>query len=186
MSPLFVSFFTPAYAAEAAGLVESLDAFGLPHDVRKLDSRGSWVANCACKPAFIREMRAEHPGRPIVWLDADARVKAPPVLFDTLAGFDFACHYRGGEELLSGTLFFGPTDTAYELLRAWEQECRFFPNEWDQKRLEIAVSRVPGLKAYTLPPTYVRIFDAQDMGDAEDAVVIHRQASRRLRHSPDV
>lgn len=184
MSPLFVSFFTPAYAAEAAGLVESLDAFGLPHDVRKLDSRGDWTRNCSMKPAFIREMRAEHPGRPIVWLDADARVKAPPVLFDMLAGFDFACHYRGGEELLSGTLYFGPTDTAYELLRAWEQECRFFPEQWDQVRLSVAVGRVAGLRTYHLPASYTRILDADDQGP--DIVVWHGQASRRLRHSADV
>lgn len=180
MAPIYVSFFTPAYAAEAAGLVESLNAFGLPHDVRALPSRGSWVGNCGMKAAFLREMRAEHPGRPLVWLDADARVRQPPVLFDTLDGYDFAAHWRHGEELLSGTMYWGDTEAAGDLLRAWEQECAFFPGVWDQRTLAVAIERVPGLRIFHLPGSYTRILDADDQGP--DVVVWHGQASRRLRN----
>src|SRR5687768_4455304 len=103
MPPTFVSFYTPAYAAEAAGLVETLAAFDLPHDVRAAPDLGSWTANCNHKPAFLEEMRSEHPGRALVWVDSDARIRQTPDLFDTL-DCDFACHWRNGVELLSGTM----------------------------------------------------------------------------------
>jgi hypothetical protein len=66
-SPLFVSFFTPSYAAEAAGLVETLDAFALRHDVVGVPSLGSWVANCGQKASFLLGMRRKWPGVPLVW-----------------------------------------------------------------------------------------------------------------------
>ena len=181
MSVLFVSFWTPAYADEAAALVASLDALHLPHDVRAIPSRGTWEENCGRKPAFLREMRAEHPGRSLVWLDADSRVRAVPALFDVLDmtdTFDLAVHYRHGVELLSGTLFFNDTEAANELLRLWEQECRFFPQVWDQQTLAVAVGRTPGLKTYLLPPQYCSVFDDPKMGPP---VILQTQASRRLR-----
>jgi len=180
MPPIFVSFWTPAYADEVAGLIESLRAFNLPHDVRPLPSRGTWEQNCGMKAAFLREMRAEHPGRSLVWLDADARVRQPPVLFETLDlldAFDVAVHYRNGSELLSGTLFFNDTEAANELLRLWVTECQFFPHVWDQVCLSVAASRVAGLKTYLLPPQYCCVFDDPKMGPP---VIEHRQASRTL------
>ena len=177
MTPLYVSFFTERYAAHARDLVETLREFGLAHEVVPVTARGEWVANCAYKPTFLREMRTRHPKRPLVWLDADARIRQYPGWFDDL-DCDLAAHRRGGVELLSGTLYFGPRIEATELMRAWAVEQAFFPDQWDQRTLDIVLGKVPGLKVETLPASYVKIFDAKDMGD--DTVIEHLQASRQL------
>jgi hypothetical protein len=178
MNYLVASYYSPPYRREAMGLMESLDALGLDdYAVTAIEDRGSWERNCAFKPTFIRHKMVAH-DRPIVWLDADARVRSKPVLFDTLDGFDFACHYRYGVELLSGTLWFGNTPGGWALLREWEYECAAHPDEWDQRCLAVAVPKVPGLRTYVLPAEYVRVFDDPKMGEA---VIEHMQASRRLR-----
>lgn len=179
MKPLFVSFYTPEYAEEARGLVDSLLAFDCDYDVRRIESRGSWVRNCAGKAEFLAMMLRDHAaGRPIVWLDADARVVASPVLFDSL-DCDVAAHWRNGTELLSGTLYFGSTSIARGLCRTWASWCEELPNEWDQRCLQRAIdSSEAELRIERLPSSYTRIFDANEMGEP---VILHRQASRRLR-----
>jgi hypothetical protein len=179
MRPVFVSFYTPAYTGEAAGLVASLELFGLPHDVALVPPLGNWTANCGHKPSFLLSMAEKWPGRPLVWLDADARVRQYPALFDSLDA-DFACHFKDGRELLSGTLYFAPTAPAAELLRRWEERCRTAPGEWDQRNLQAVVAEgVPGLRVAELPPQYVQIFDL--MAHHGEPVILHRQASRKLK-----
>lgn len=180
MPPVYVSFYTDSYAQHAAGLTESLDAFRLPHDVRRVESLGSWAANCNRKPAFLLEMMRRHPDRALVWLDADARVKSRPVLFDEL-DCDFAAHWRHGAELLSGTLFFGPTPASRRLCEAWQRECIRYPDKWDQVNLQVtlAIGGRDPLRIIRLGPGYTRVFDDPKMGEA---CVLHLQASRTLRN----
>lgn len=179
MQPLYVSFYAgPGYADEACGLIGSLDALGLAHDVRELPDAGSWELNCGRKAAFLQAMRASHPDCPLVWLDADARVLRPPTLFDELT-CDFAAHWKDGDELLSGTMFIGATDAAGELLETWRIECEQNPHEWDQKVLQRIINREPARwTTERLPASYTAIFDA---GMSENPVIEHRQASRRLK-----
>lgn len=179
MPPLYVSFFAgTGYAQEAAGLTKSLDAFGLPHDVRELPDAGQWEMNCSRKAAFIISMRQQHPGRSLVWLDADARVIRPPTLFDELT-CDFAAHWKDEIELLSGTMFWGATDQAGELLELWMRDCGKSPTEWDQKVLQRIINSEPSRWTIErLPASYTAIFDAEM---SANPVIEHRQASRRLK-----
>lgn len=182
MTPLFVSFFTlgTPYETEAAELAATLRAFDLPYDIEGIEPRGSWVRNCSQKARFVRDMMLRHPEQRIVWLDADARVKKLPTLFQNLE-CDVAFHRRHGE-LLSGTLFFAPTSAAWETVRLWESACEAHPDEWDQRVLDDVVKEnKAGATFGTLPASYVQIFDAKDMGDVDEAVILHTQASRRLR-----
>ena len=104
-------------------------------------SRGYGTA--AWNRAFIAERIAAHPGRPIVWLDADARVRSMPILFGGLIHrADFAAHWREQSELLSGTLYFAPTPAAAALLSAWKAEQDQRPNEWDQVNLQRTLTRL--------------------------------------------
>lgn len=179
MTPLFVSCFTPDYADEARGLIETLNAFDLPHYVAEFGNRGDWVRNCANKPIFLREVRATNHGRPLVWIDADARIRQRPTLFENMAA-DFAAHWKDGKELLGGTLFFGPSDGAGELIEQWDRECKMFPSEWDQANLQrIVESPKCSLAASRLPAPYALIFDL--MRDQGPPVIEQMQASRRLR-----
>ena len=177
--PLYVSAYTVGngYEAEAAVLLKTLDAFHLPSEVVPMADRGGWQQNTQAKATFVRVMLAKHPGRPLVWLDADSRVRQYPALFDTL-DCDVAFHRRRGE-LLSGTIYFAPTTGARQLLERWRAECFFFPDVWDQKCLDTILPTVPGLRIGSLPGSYVRIFDGDDMG--AEIVIEHMQASRRLK-----
>lgn len=174
MTPIYCSFYTPAYSAEAQELLLTLGEFNLPADVRSMPDAGSWVKNCGMKAGYVREMMREHPDRPVVWVDADGRVKSYPLLFDSLT-CDFAAHWRHGVELLSGTLFFSGTEAATDLADDWIAECRRHPDVWDQKCLEAVVRQMPGLSCSRLPPQYTCVFDDPKMGPA---VIEHLQRSR--------
>jgi hypothetical protein len=187
MQPLYVSFYTPGYAGEAAGLIASLDAFGLEHQVLALPSTGAWVRNCSLKARYISGRAEAHPGRPLVWIDADARVVAKPALLADL-DCDFAAHWLYDAELLSGTLYFGPTLAAQKLIALWEFGCEAEPDEWDQRILQRCVERASGLRVSRLPPEYTWIQGEREKDIGETAygkrepVIVHRQASRLHRH----
>lgn len=175
---IFCSFFSgPGYDVEARELVKTLDAFGLAHDVRELPDAGGWELNCGRKASYLLQMRADHPGEPLVWVDADARIRRLPTLFEHL-DCDFAAHWKDGTELLSGTMYFGPNDAARDLLEAWRDECAANPSEWDQKCLQRLVDGSRRWRVSTLPAEYTAIFDA---GMSSEPVIEHMQASRRLR-----
>src|SRR4051812_41232626 len=121
MKPIFISFFTDGngYEAEAKELLKTLRSFELDSDVRRVNNTGDWTRNCGRKAAYILLMMAAHPGRPLVWVDADARIRRQPSHFETLDGCDFAAHWKDGHELLSGTMYWGPTAGATRLAEAW-------------------------------------------------------------------
>ena len=176
--PLFVSFFTPDYADDAERLRRSIDAQGLGCDIERVESLGKWEHNCSFKPSFIRNMRRKHPGRALVWIDADAEVVQRPTLFAKQNGTDFACHWLN-EELLSGTLYFAATANATRLMNKWEKLCKENPDTWDQRVLVGALEGWKGT-ARELPGAYCRIFDNPHQKDIEP-VILHHQASRRQR-----
>jgi hypothetical protein len=179
--PVIVSYWTrgTAYEAEAREMEETARTCGFATDVRGVPNLGDWTLNCGMKPAYIRDRMQDHPGRPIVWLDADARIRRYPQLFNELA-VDFAAHWRHGAELLSGTLWFNATPRARALVEAWCEAQLREPGKWDQVVLQnVITSSVPGLVIQHLPSEYTCIFD----GDMGEPVIEHMQASRRLAKS---
>ncbi len=185
--PVFVSFYTPEYESEADGLRKTLEEFGLSYDITPVADTGNWARNCNYKPAVISAAMLKHHtgtgGPAIVWLDADARVKQRPDLFEALAtgATDVAYHLLDGGELLSGTLYFGSTQYAIALVRKWAAAARKFPEQWDQVLLQQILQENPeAFVRFTLPESYVYIFDRGKLPPG-DIVIEHGQASRRLR-----
>ena len=82
MIPLVVSFFTPngEYPELAARLARSCEALGLESCIEGRGYEGLWVEIVRMKPAFLLEMRNRHPGRPLLWIDADGEVMQLPHL----------------------------------------------------------------------------------------------------------
>lgn len=177
--PLYCSFYAgEGYAKEAAGLVETLTAWRLPYVVEERADAGSWEKNCGGKAAFLLDVRRRHPNRPLVWLDADARVREYPSLFDYLTA-DIGAHWMNHIELLSGTLFIGTSSNADKLLKVWRDGCEASPSEWDQRVLQRIITDWQGpLSIADIPASYCAIFDANM---ATQPVIEHMQASRRLR-----
>lgn len=177
---MIVSYYTPAYEEEAKGLIASLDARGLKHEVVPRESQGSWAKNCGMKPAFLRE-RLKHRSS-VWWLDADARVVADAPLFREMevgSQVDVGLHHRQpGNELLSGTIFLRQSFNTSKLLDAWEAKCKEHPGEWDQRCLAVVLWTIPELVFCELPASYCCI---PEFMPGVQPVVTHGQASRRLR-----
>lgn len=182
---LIVSFFTinTPYEREVDILINSLDKFDLPFHVEGVSNKGSWLANCAFKPTFCKEMMLKN-NIPIVWVDCDAEILKYPKLFHELCDYDIACHYftrkSGKTELLSGTLYFNNTEASFDLLDRWEKSCGINPTRWDQRSLEDVVATSNYIKVFDLPQSYVNIFDDGRVS-VEDTFILHRQASRRYK-----
>lgn len=181
MAPVFCSYFTASYADEAAGLVESLREHGLDRDVREVPDAGSWLLNIHQKAKFLRQMREQYPRRPVVWVDADARMMSRPVLFDRIKG-DFAGHYFKGRQLCGGTLYMAPTEASYELLRRWQWRIDHYGRDLsDQTSLQVEADAMPGLSIYELPAELCYIHDlSAEAYPGVEPVILHGQASRRL------
>jgi hypothetical protein len=196
MIPIYVSYYTVGggYEEEAAGLLQSLDAFKLPYRAIGVNLQApsaqraaqAWRGAAQYKAEILRDMLKAMPGRALVWLDADARVVAEPELFASL-NCDLAGHWYRGRELLSGTLYFGPSAAARQLVEDWIQSNRAQPGSWDQRNLQRIVAASTKLHVERLPPEYAWI----DAGGGKDLsfraygsrrpVIVQRQASRRLK-----
>jgi hypothetical protein len=191
--PLYVSYYTigNGYEAEAAELARSLNAYRLPHCIRGVVPVGwTWARATQYKAEFLRQMQHEHPDRPIVWLDADARVMQRPLLFDFL-DCHLAGHWYRQRELLSSTLYLAPGHITRQLVEEWIERNRRRSGGRcaDQRNLQELVSRRRDLRIVNLPPEYTWI-DAGTGNDLSSRAYGHRhpvivqvQASRRLRNA---
>ena len=185
MSFIVVAYYTvdTIYEMHVERLKESLLKFNIPHHVVGIENRGDWYKNTCYKPTFIKEMMEKFPGLDIVYVDADARFKAYPQLFEELKcdvavhNFDRRHHKTkgvSGFEILSGTIFFRNCPEVMYIVYRWETECAKRPRVWDQKSL----ARVIG-DYHNLPEEYCTIFDT--MRHVKEPVIVHYQASRQVR-----
>lgn len=184
--PIFVSFYSPSYAEVAERLLASLREHRLPCVLRAVKERGGWGKNVFYRIAFLREMLAMFPNRPLVWVDADAVIRKPPVLFTELRDVDVAAYVweppEQKPEILSGTMYFSNTPEVRAMLGLWEFHQRSMRNETMQPSLKVAIDSVPDLVFHRLPVEYTFIFDTHRRAfpDAEP-VIEHFQESRVQR-----
>ncbi|MCK9326767.1 MAG: hypothetical protein M0P69_14845 [Bacteroidales bacterium] len=183
---IYVGFYTDKYKEEARKLIETLFKFNLNFYVQRIEDLGSWDANTHYKATFIRDC-LDIFCEPIVYLDCDARVLKKPVLFDNLdcdIAFHQLTHKYCNKELLSGTLYLDYNVNVLNLVSHWALLCEQVTAEYEQRKLEIALKERPDIRVATLPIEYCAIFDRKEVKDKEiDPVILHTQASRRLRHA---
>lgn len=181
--PLVVSYFTQGtiYVKEIEHLRKSLHKYVMDYEFRGMPNTGNWRHNCAMKGPFMRDMMAKL-DRPLIWLDADARVIKYPILFEQLK-CDFACMiswHREKPGSASGTMYFNNTDATKKLLDVWADMCKKEPDELDQHLLHRALKKVD-LNFTELPHGYcIRELDKVRDGDSPDRFIHHFQASRRV------
>jgi len=192
MTYKIVSFFTigTPYEKEIQSLMESLERLGLPHDIRGVDSRGSWDLNTKHKPLFIKEMLEAHQ-EAIVWLDADSVVKRNPWIFSQI-DTDVAMYYKttgpcadrfGGHELISAAMYFANNKRSRLLLDMWideqtrpdQPETQLIEQRALQRCIPVWREGHKGTLSF-LPQQYCRIFDAPE----DHVCIIQNQASRRF------
>jgi hypothetical protein len=169
-----------------------------------INESGAWASNAAQKARVIRTALDDFWPEPVVWVDADARIKAFPTLLETLLWQDIdiayhrrkSTHRRYDGELLTGTLYFGNTVEARLILDLWIKAIEENPGTWDQKLLDGVLGgvNVQSMRAYTghpkeydLPASYCA-FDLvcqYDGLEESEAIIWHEQASRKLRKVVD-
>lgn len=181
--PVIVSYYTKGtgYEEQAEYLKITLRRFNLDNDVVGVPDKGSWHLNVYYKARFIQRMMKKYPDRAIVFVDADAKIRANPVLFNTL-DCDLACHFRHGKELLSGTLYFGNTEKARFLVSKWIEEDRLYPKtHMPQRNLRSVFNKYKNkIKWKSLPVEYCMIFDS-DARNRARPVIEHFQLSRKYK-----
>ena len=99
------------YEVETRELKKTLKKFDLPYHITGIPTKSSWRENCRAMNYIILEAFDKYPGKDIVWLDADARVRKPLTLFDDYR-YDIGMYLpvwppgSGQKECRTGTIYF--------------------------------------------------------------------------------
>lgn len=177
--PIVCAYYTDNYINEISSLVSSLEHFCIDYYVQHYESRGYWEANTRIKPEFLSECLDRFPGRPIVYLDADAVVRKPLTLFDDVTGDIgvYRCQRAEGfsHNYLTGTLYLSNNDSVKKFIKKWIEYQKGKILSVDQDSFEFAIENSEHLKIFNIPESYVKIFDR----NGEEPVIEHFQASRR-------
>lgn len=178
------TFATP-YEQEIKDLEAGLKRFGIPYKFYGYHSTGDWTRNTMQKANIFMWAMHEYPDEDILWIDADALVKAPLTFFDNLredADISFRYHPnpRIGKELLSGTLFIRNNEVGRKLVDAWKNVTDV---DWDQKILQRLVEGefADLLSIEPLPEEYVKINPRNLPVQRLKCVIGHKQFSRNIR-----
>ena len=185
---VFVSFYTRnGYEKVIDNLRQDCWRYSLRTDFEEIPNQGSWIKNVQYKPVFMKRMLQKHAGHSIVWVDADARIREYPKLFNKIKA-DIGVHYRKKgkgdvyrEELLSGTIYLANNERTLNLMDLWIRSNRDNPKEWDQRTLAKVINS-NGCIVQKIPAPYCQIFDTMK-GEGGNPVIEHFQASRQLKRS---
>ena len=189
-----VSYYTvdTPYQQEVKKLIASLNTYNVPYHIYSRPNLSSWAQNTCQKIDVLQQAMQDYPDKNIVWIDADAEVKAYPALFNDLM-CDFACHIKPRNlnrpnlrGLCAGTLFIRNCPTMLSFLSLWQQEnergLRQDPRHTDQEGLyrTLGASQFRYLYFEALPAAYTHIFD-DPISDRFTSVICHYQASRKYK-----
>jgi len=182
------AFYTPDYAPIVAGLAECLAKHGLDHHLEEIEPAGSWEANTRLKPSFIARCLTRFPDRDILYLDADARIHQPPILFDAVST-DVAIRLfrvtkRGRTWLRpsANTIYFRNTAASRALVNAWVRlTARAKSHEVDEDTLCRALDKADSLSITALPLAYAKVFDAAGGAPVIEQLQVSRKKPRALR-----
>lgn len=189
--PIVIGCYTKntPYEQEIKEMARSARAFGLDVYTEPYESTGEWAHNAQYKAQFIKDCLDRFKA-PVLYLDADSRIRRYPALFDNLdAGFAY-CPFKWPEwgnpdrppEISSAVLYARPLKSVYRLLDKWITALRTMPHEWDQKILAQVLHQHKWgrTRVLELPPQYDMIFDS--MAHLGVPVIEQMQASRRFRN----
>jgi len=138
-------------------------------------------------------MLDKHPGRSLLWLDADSRVRRFPTLFDNFPHelgvheIDWGLYTSRGsahKHIANAVIYVKNTDKIRTFLRKWIKFNLMNPHTFEQKNMEDVLYNTAigkAVKWHNLPPQYCQIFDL--MKEAGDPVIEQMQASRELKNA---
>jgi|SRR5581483_7245734 len=174
------AFYTANYLPIVLALRRSLQEHGINYFLRRYDAPLSWEAATRLKPGFIHDCLERFPGKDILYLDADAVVRAPPTLLDEVqtdvALWPHPKKKRGRWELhiTACTMLVRNTPGGRRLARLWRDTKLRSPLATDEEMLHVAFREFAGITFTVLPQNYAKIFDQPG-----EAVIEQFQAARR-------
>lgn len=186
VTPIFVSYYTPDYSACAQRLRDSLERFGLDHDISEIEHTRTWLDAIRKRPQFILDKLGEYKDRPVVWLDSDAEIVSYPdelLEMQNDQSIDFACVLRHDKMPIGFTLWFAQSMLSITLLSVWRTYHQSQPDWRGDIALMNALSNIKSttyFKMKQLSHSYGAIFDAPDM-NIEPPVIKQYQYSREAQ-----
>lgn len=191
---MIVAYYTlnTPYEQEAEKLRRSLDRLNLQYDLLGVKNLGNWQANTRFKAEFMLDMLDKHKGKNLLYVDVDAIIHAPPVLFKNY-NCDIAVRWQDfrwrKQECLSGTIYMANNDKTRKLCKIWRdtntkegsQTKRL--EQWNLGNAIEQMKKSDGLIDKNLPPEYTFIFDImKKIYPNAKPIIEHFQASRRFRN----
>jgi hypothetical protein len=174
--------------SHARGLKQSLARLGLDHDIEPIDAVFDDRMFGFEKADFVARMWDRH-GGPLLFVDADAVMRAPPLLPARL-DCDFAVHRWNRWEISARTIYFGRSGIAAAVLRTWQDLAATYPSVWDGYLLDqawsLTSSQMP-LDTVWLPRSY-HAAAGEVAGDAElhpPATILHDLPATSCDLGPD-
>lgn len=160
--PLVVSYFTSHYAEDAWRLRESCERFGVEHEIEFVPDFPDWGAATSFKPGFILRKMRQHPGRDVLWLDADCWLKSRRIIDYLTLSQTVSAHVSPLDRITpqmeawryverahraklgivnSGIVFVPNSETS--AVEEWRLRCEMNPNDWDQWHLGLTTHVLP-------------------------------------------
>lgn len=163
---IIVSGFTKdtPYEIEAKNLQATLEAHGLPFDITGIKAKDSWRDNCRAMNHVILDAFEKHPDKDIIWLDADARVRKYPALFDDYR-YDIGLYFpmwppnSGKIECRTGTIYFKNTQPVRDFFRDYVNELAAVESDFEPEKRFGELVKESGLNYDSyFPGEYCMIF----------------------------
>jgi len=168
----------------ALRLKQSLARLELDFDIEPIDTVFDDRMFGFEKADFLARMWDRH-GGPLLFVEADAVLHEPPLLPARL-GCDFAAHRWNRWEMSARTIYFGRSDIAETLLRAWQALAATYPSVWDGYLLDqawsLTSSQMP-LDTVWLPRSYHA--PAGDVDAFAPATIVHNLPTAAFDLGPD-
>jgi hypothetical protein len=121
---------------------------------------------------------------PLLFVDADVMLQAPPIL-PLQAACDFAVHKWNGWEMSTRAVYFASSQAAEALLRTWQQLASSYTAIWDAYLLDqawsLTASQMP-LDTVWLPRSYHAVAGETD---AKHATIVHNLKPTTADLGPD-
>lgn len=156
---MIVSFFTDdwQYPKSAKRLAQECDKLGLRHRIEELPSTQSYLKNCCMKPAYIQRCLEEEKG-PVLWIDVDGSIFAPPVFFSDSDPYDFQAKRMNQQTRKRtwhvGTMWWNYTDETRDFIARWVANTG---ESTDESSLEFTWRQPHALRTRDIPQSYFQI-----------------------------
>ncbi len=113
-----VSFFTKGfYMREAFELMRTCQLLRVSFYMEQVDETGDWMKNDNYKPVFLARMSNQFSTKPIVWLDADSRIRQYPTKFEGLGPVVAYHHFK--ERPCAAVIYLGAGHRRTLFLNEW-------------------------------------------------------------------